>query len=82
MSDFLDKLPLFDPIFLKEMGTVKLMNRTDTKYLLNINQLGKVLDAAKGDYKILEIKKQRISIILKFFLSSNTPKDKKKVRMD
>lgn len=60
MTDFHDKLLQFRPIFLKDMGSVKLMNRTDTKYLLHIDQLGKVLDAALNDYQVLEIEKRRI----------------------
>ena len=60
MTDFHDRLFRFSPIYLEEMGSVKLMNRTDSKYLLHIDQLGAVLDAAVTDFKTLEIKGQRI----------------------
>jgi hypothetical protein len=45
-----------DPISLKEMDTVALMNRTDTKYLLSLEQLTEVLEEVSGHYRILDIK--------------------------
>ncbi|MCK5820777.1 MAG: polyphosphate polymerase domain-containing protein [Bacteroidales bacterium] len=60
MIDFHNKLLQFSPIFLEDMGSVKLMNRTDTKYLLHIDQLGEVLDAALGEHLVLEINGKRI----------------------
>jgi len=45
-----------DPISLKEMDTVALMNRTDTKYLLSFEQLTEVLEEVSGHYRILDIK--------------------------
>lgn len=45
-----------DPISLKEMDTVALMNRTDTKYLLSFEQLTDVLEEVGCHYRILDIK--------------------------
>jgi hypothetical protein len=50
----------FSPITLEEMNDVALMKRTDTKFIVNINQLVEVLEQLKEDYKILEINKNRI----------------------
>ena len=45
----------FEPIKLEEMGQVKLMNRTDTKYWFNLIQLQKLLESIKDSYYILKI---------------------------
>ena len=45
-----------DPISLKEMDSVALMNRTDTKYLLSFEQLTEVLEEVSDHYRILDIK--------------------------
>ena len=50
----------FAPIHLDEMGDVRLMNRTDDKYLFHIDQLPAVLNSAFHDYQALEINRQRI----------------------
>lgn len=57
----LQNLAMFDPITLMEMDGVKLMDRTDTKFLFNINDLESVLNAAKNHYRILDIENNRIS---------------------
>lgn len=49
-----------NPIHLDEMGSVRLMNRTDTKYLCHIDQLGLILQDTLSDYRILEINGKRI----------------------
>lgn len=52
----------FDAITLQEMdSSVKLMDRTDTKYAFNVVELAEVLIAAKEHYKILSINEHRIS---------------------
>lgn len=56
-----DKLYQFDPITLQEMDGVKLMDRTDTKFTFNINQLTDVLEKARSYYKILNVEENRIS---------------------
>ena len=60
MKQYKDIVPLFTPISLDEMDNVKLMNRIDTKYLLNIKQLPNILKIAQKDYRIVEIKGARI----------------------
>lgn len=50
----------FSPISLKEMNSVALMKRTDTKFVINKSQLALVLENLKDDYKVLEIKSDRI----------------------
>jgi len=50
----------FEPISLKEMDAVKLMNRVDTKFLINIQQLHVLLKKAIDHYRIVEIEGERI----------------------
>ncbi|MGK0413005.1 MAG: flagellar biosynthesis regulator FlaF [Polaribacter sp.] len=50
----------FHPISLDEMNSVALMKRTDTKFVINISSLSKVLEKLSESYKVLEIKGQRI----------------------
>lgn len=49
------------PISLDEMQTVKLMNRIDSKYLLNKNQLEELIRYAKGDFYVQTIDGQQIA---------------------
>lgn len=51
----------FEPISLSEMDTVKLMNRIDTKFLINSVQLPELLSQATSHYRILEIDGKRIT---------------------
>lgn len=50
----------FSPISLKEMNSVALMKRTDTKFVIHKSQLVLILENLKKDYKVLEIKNDRI----------------------
>ncbi|HEX3009663.1 MAG TPA: VTC domain-containing protein [Bacteroidales bacterium] len=52
-------LSAFEPIDLKEMDSVELMNRTDTKYVFNLQLLPEILDEAKSRYRVLEINNDR-----------------------
>lgn len=61
MGHSLDILNKFDPITLKEMDSVKLMNRTDTKYTFNRAQFDEVLKEILKDYRVLEIEGKRVS---------------------
>lgn len=54
-------LNLFDPITLEEMEGVKLMDRTDTKFTFNVNELPSILEEAKNYYRILSVEGNRIS---------------------
>lgn len=49
------------PISLDEMSGIRLMNRTDTKFLANKQQLVQVLTLARDDYYVQEIEHQRIA---------------------
>jgi hypothetical protein len=53
-------LQLFEPISLKEMDAVELMNRTDAKYVFSIQELPDILLQARSYYKVLEIKGERL----------------------
>lgn len=45
----------FAPISLEEMSCVKLMNRTDTKFVTNMAKLCQLLEMAQNDYYVQEI---------------------------
>ena len=45
----------FTPITLEEMSGVKLMNRTDTKFVTNLRKLEQLLEMARADYYVQEI---------------------------
>jgi hypothetical protein len=51
----------FAPITLKEMDNVKLMDRTDTKYVFRLDNLPEFLEQVKEDYRILDVNGHRIS---------------------
>ncbi|MBQ9668103.1 MAG: polyphosphate polymerase domain-containing protein [Prevotella sp.] len=48
-----------DPITLAEMESVKLMNRTDTKFVTSMPRLLQLLEMARNDYYVQEIGDQR-----------------------
>jgi len=53
--DYASIIKNFEPISLGEMDNVRLMNRTDTKFLCHINLLADILSQVKNEYKILTI---------------------------
>lgn len=59
MTGIQEILKKFEPISLEEMDTVKLLNRADTKYLLNQDKLIPVLEQLAHHYRILEIEGKR-----------------------
>ena len=59
MTDFETELTYFNPISLKQMDRVKLMNRVDTKFAFSIKQFHKILHELKDYYDILEIENTR-----------------------
>ncbi len=61
MKEINDILVQFDAITLKEMDHVKLMDRTDTKFIFSLNELERILYALKKDYKLLEVEQKKIS---------------------
>ena len=61
MNLILDILQTFDPTSLKEMDAVKLLNRTDTKFVIPKDIFVKILPILKESYKVLEIKNKRVA---------------------
>ena len=55
MSDLNNILNCFNKINLNELNAVKLMNRTDTKFVLSVNKLPIFLKKLSSDFKILSI---------------------------
>lgn len=51
----------FEPISLKEMDSVKLMDRTDTKFIFHIKQLPEILNEIRPFYRSLEVGGIRMS---------------------
>ncbi len=54
-------LDRFAPISLEEMSSIRLMNRTDCKYLANEKQLESLLQMASGEYMIQSIDGLRVA---------------------
>ena len=51
----------YDPISLDEMSGIKLMNRTDTKFVTTVERLCRLLTLARDDYRAQEIDGKRIA---------------------
>ena len=60
-SSITEKAQLLPPITLQEMSCIKLMNRTDTKFVATAEQLHAFLLAVQGEYFIQEINDKRIA---------------------
>ncbi len=60
MNIITQQLEDFAPITLEEMDSVKLMNRTDTKFMIHYAQLSHLLSKAQTLYRVLEIEKIRL----------------------
>jgi len=52
----------FDHVNLDDATRVELMNRTDVKYVFNVNKLPDILKKAQKNYKVLEINNERIHL--------------------
>ena len=61
MDKIAEKTLLLPPITLEEMSGIKLMNRTDTKFVATLEQLHAFLLAVRGKYYIQEINGKRIA---------------------
>ncbi|MDE5561429.1 MAG: VTC domain-containing protein, partial [Bacteroidaceae bacterium] len=55
MTQIISILESFDRITLEEMEAVKLMNRTDTKYVCPVSKLLELLALAKDEYRVQAI---------------------------
>ena len=51
----LEVLSSFSQISLEEMDNVRLMNRTETKYVMSVSRIPDILTRMNGDYKVLGI---------------------------
>ena len=56
-----DIIRTYDPISLDEMSGIKLMNRTDTKFVTTVDRLRLLLTLARNDYRAQEIDGKRIA---------------------
>lgn len=54
-----DILMDFEPVTLEEMTSVKLMNRTDTKFITTLPQLCRLLKLASAEYRIQQVNDKR-----------------------
>jgi hypothetical protein len=61
MTDLNSLLKRFEPISLQEMDSVRLMNRTDTKFMVSRAQLEDMLRHLGSNYRILEVGDVRLS---------------------
>ncbi len=61
MEELNQILTEFEPITLKEMDSVKLMDRTDTKFIFKFDQLPEFLNQLKNDYRLLDVNGNKIS---------------------
>ena len=61
MNKIIEKTLTLPPITLAEMSGIKLMNRTDTKFVATIEQLHRFLAAVHGKYYIQDIDGKRIA---------------------
>lgn len=50
----------FEPITLSEMSSIKLMNRTDTKFVTSLSKLNELLSMAVDEYKVQQTAGERI----------------------
>lgn len=60
-DEFAAILSDFDQISLAEMENVQLMNRTDTKFVFNLNLLSEILQKLSLHYRVLNVKGNNIS---------------------
>jgi hypothetical protein len=55
MKRFENILKQFDKVTLSDLDKVKLMNRTDLKFCMHINELPSILETLKSHYQVLQI---------------------------
>ena len=70
-TNLLHSVNQFKSISLDEMNSVALMKRTDTKYVINISTLPKVLNKLLESYRVLEIKGRRIMNYSSLYLDTD-----------
>ena len=60
LSEIQQLLQGFSPVSLPEMDAVKLLNRSEKKFVLHFSKVEAVLREARAEYKVLEIQDQRL----------------------
>ena len=58
-SRITDILCSFSTVHLEEMENVRLMDRVDTKYILSVSGLPDIMERMNGNYRVLDINKER-----------------------
>ena len=71
MQEIADILAKFSPIGIAQMDEVKLLNRTDTKYILSLEQLQQMLPQLTKDYTCLEVANTRMSSYKTLYFDTN-----------
>ncbi len=61
IAEIKDIVDSFGAVTLEEMDAVKLMDRYDTKFLLNVRRVPELLKLMEKDYRVLEVNETRIS---------------------
>ena len=61
MNEVIKQIALFEPISLSEMDSVKLMNRSDTKFVFSQQKLLQILPKLQTHYRVLEIENIRVN---------------------
>lgn len=72
MTDVRTLLSEFPPITLEEMGGIRLMNRTDTKFVLTEEALQRFLRMAVGGYRVQEVEGEREADYCTVYLDTPT----------
>lgn len=59
-EEIAETIATYEPITLEEMSAVKMMNRTDTKYVVPVAKLAQLLKIAAEDYRVQEVDGERL----------------------
>ena len=68
----LQKVTQFEPISLAEMESVKLMNRTDAKFLIPLKTLPAILEDLRPHYRLLEVNGHRLADYETLYFDTDT----------
>jgi len=71
LTEIVNLLREYSPICLKEMGNVKLMDRTDTKFIFHTEKLPGLLEKAKKIYRVLNIDNKMILNYRSLYFDTN-----------
>ena len=71
MNNYLSILPQLQPISLDGMNAVDLLDRKDTKFLFNVNELGDVLLDLSERYFVLEVENKRLIGYANIYFDTN-----------